>query len=157
MITPPFGAPDSTAVPDPSPFGTGKRGPAHRIVQGLLWLSAIGAAVVLAIRLNRKPAAPAAMAGQVHGAAAPAADSARGVTLTAREAGRIGVTFAEVTVGPLQRNVRTVAQVTYDETRIHAVTLRIDGYVEQLYADFMGHPVRAGEPLQLAGGDTMAL
>ena len=80
-------------------------------------------------------------------AAAPASDSARGVMLSAEAARRIGVTFAAVQRGPLERVVRTVAVVSYDETRLKSVSARVDGWVEQLYVNFTGQAVRAGEPL----------
>jgi len=67
--------------------------------------------------------------------------------LTDRDQRRIGVTFAEVLAGPLQREVRTVAQVTYDETRVSSVALKVDGWVERLFVDATGQPVHRGEPL----------
>jgi Cu(I)/Ag(I) efflux system membrane fusion protein len=75
------------------------------------------------------------------------ADSAAPVMLTDRERKRIGVTFAEATMGPLQREVRTVAQVTYDETRVATVALKVDGWVERLLVNETGQPVRRGEAL----------
>ena len=82
-----------------------------------------------------------------HGHGAVAADSAAPVMLSAAEAQRIGVTFATVTVGPLDREVRTVGQVTYDETRMTTIAPKVDGFVERLYVATTGQPVRRGEPL----------
>jgi Cu(I)/Ag(I) efflux system membrane fusion protein len=67
--------------------------------------------------------------------------------LTPAEAQRIGVTYTTATVGPMSRDVRTVGQVTYDETRVKAVAPKIDGWVERLYVDYTGQPVRRGQPL----------
>ncbi len=69
------------------------------------------------------------------------------IMLSAEDAGRIGVTVAEVTVGPMEREVRTVAQVSYDETRIATISLKIDGWVERLYVNITGQPVRQGQLL----------
>jgi Cu(I)/Ag(I) efflux system membrane fusion protein len=49
--------------------------------------------------------------------------------------------------GVLRQDVRTTAQVTFDETRVRAVTLKFDGWVDKLFVDFTGRAVRAGEPL----------
>src|SRR5690606_23051374 len=48
---------------------------------------------------------------------------------------------------PLQDEVRTVGIVALDETRVAQVTLKYGGFVERLYVDFTGRPVRRGEPL----------
>ncbi|HEV8598115.1 MAG TPA: efflux RND transporter periplasmic adaptor subunit [Gemmatimonadales bacterium] len=85
-------------------------------------------------------------AGHNH-AATPAATSAMPVMLTSEQVQRIGVTYAPVRMGPLGRVVRTVATVSYDETRLKSVTARVDGWVERLYLDFTGQAVRIGEPL----------
>ena len=76
-----------------------------------------------------------------------AADEAQPVSLSADASRRIGVTYATVTKGSLPRTVRTVGFVTYDETRLATVNLKIDGWVERLFVDFTGAPVRAGQPL----------
>jgi hypothetical protein len=59
------------------------------------------------------------------------------VTLGPREQARIGVTFAPVLRAPLDRSVRTVAQVSYDETRVKAVAL-----IEQGGRLFVTSPAR---------------
>jgi len=76
-----------------------------------------------------------------------AADSALPVSLSDADRQRIGVTFATVERSALERPVRTVAQVTYDETRVRRVVPRVEGYVEQLYVNTTGQPVRRGDPL----------
>jgi membrane fusion protein, copper/silver efflux system len=45
------------------------------------------------------------------------------------------------------RQVRAVGTVAYDERRLTIVTLRSDGYIEDLFVNTTGQPVRAGEPL----------
>ena len=92
------------------------------------------------------PAATAAPQGHQHGAA-PAGDSARPVWLSERDQQRIGVTFAAAEVVRLERTVRIVAQVTYDETQVVTMTTRVDGFVEKLYANFTGQVVSAGDPM----------
>jgi Cu(I)/Ag(I) efflux system membrane fusion protein len=112
-----------------------------------LFVVALIATVGMAIRLGRA-APPAAAGGHNHAAAGAApADSNRPVRLSADDSRRIGVTFAEVSFGPLEREVRTVAQVTYDETRVTVVAPRVEGWVETLYVNTTGQPVRRGQPL----------
>jgi Cu(I)/Ag(I) efflux system membrane fusion protein len=60
---------------------------------------------------------------------------------------RIGITFSRVERGRLDRVVRTVAQVTYDETRVTQVVPRVDGYVERLFVNYTGQRVARGERL----------
>ena len=45
------------------------------------------------------------------------------------------------------RPVRAVGTVTYDETRLTIVTMRSDGYIEELFVNQTGQHVHAGEPL----------
>ncbi len=40
-----------------------------------------------------------------------------------------------------------MAQVSYDETRVASVALKIDGWVEQLDVNITGQAVRKGDPL----------
>jgi Cu(I)/Ag(I) efflux system membrane fusion protein len=74
-------------------------------------------------------------------------DRARPVMLSRDEARRIGVTYAVASIGQLNREIRTVGQVTFDETRMTAISAKIDGWVERLYIDFTGKAVRADAPL----------
>ena len=111
-------------------------------------------AVVLALALGtvflltRGKGAPTAMAAvKTTGAATSAATLGSPVTLTASEAKRIGVTYATATVGGFGREVRTVGQVTFDETRVHTITLKVDGFVDQLIVNATGQAVSAGQPL----------
>jgi Cu(I)/Ag(I) efflux system membrane fusion protein len=87
------------------------------------------------------------MEGHDHSAMSAGADEAQPVSLTDEESRRIGVTYATVTKGTLPRTVRTVGIVTQDETRLTTVTPKVDGWVERLFVNFTGAPVRAGQPL----------
>jgi RND family efflux transporter MFP subunit len=69
------------------------------------------------------------------------------VALTRDQERRIGVTFAEATVGALEHRVRTVGEIVYDETRVRAIAPKIDGWVEQLFVNTTGQPVSVGQPL----------
>jgi len=59
----------------------------------------------------------------------------------------IGVKFGTVEMKPLEKVIRTVGRVDYDEKRIVTVSPKIGGWIEDLYVDFTGRFVREGEPL----------
>lgn len=96
---------------------------------------------------TRTPAPAAAPSGHNHAAMATAENGGGPVALDDEEQRRIGVTFAPVESGDLGHKVRVVAQVTWDETRVTAISPRIEGWVDRLLVDFTGRTVRAGEPL----------
>lgn len=59
----------------------------------------------------------------------------------------MGVRIAEVTEGPLVKSIRTVGIVAYDEENVRDVNTKISGWIEDIFVDSLGAPVRAGEPL----------
>ena len=120
--------------------------PARRRLRIMAIVMALAAAAGLAFWFTRRSAPAVSTAAHAHGAAS-AAGEARPVTLGPREQARIGVTFAPVRRGPLDRSVRTVAQVSYDETRVKTVAPLIEGWVDQLFVNFTGQAVRPGDPL----------
>lgn len=140
--------PDTTTglrEPASSPFQAAGSSRTRRRASLLVTLGLMLAAAVAAWRLSRSP--DAAPEGGHNHAAAPVADSANPVMLTPEAARRIGVTYAPVDRSSLGRTVRTVAVVTYDETRLKSVTTRVDGWVDQLHVNFTGQAVRTGDPL----------
>jgi len=69
------------------------------------------------------------------------------VQLTANQIRQFGITFGTADVRPLTSEVRTVGIVTPDETRLAQLTPKFGGYVDRLYVDVTGQPVRRGQPL----------
>ena len=59
----------------------------------------------------------------------------------------IGVKFGTVEMRPLEKMIRTVGRIDYDEKRIVTVSPKIGGWIEDLYVDFTGRFVKQGEPL----------
>ncbi|MFO7707652.1 MAG: efflux RND transporter periplasmic adaptor subunit [Desulfobacterales bacterium] len=59
----------------------------------------------------------------------------------------IGVRFGTVEKRSLQKVIRTVGRIDYDEKRIGIVSPKIGGWIEELYVDFTGRFVRKGERL----------
>ncbi|HSW62127.1 MAG TPA: efflux RND transporter periplasmic adaptor subunit [Dissulfurispiraceae bacterium] len=59
----------------------------------------------------------------------------------------IGVKIAEAVVTPLQKVIRTVGRIEYDERRIATANTKVEGWIERLYVDYTGRYVTKGEPL----------
>lgn len=79
--------------------------------------------------------------------ASPGSDEPKAIVLANKGEQRIGVTYASATMSPLTREVRSAAQVTFDETRVKTIAPKVDGWVEQLYVNYVGQSIQAGDPL----------
>ena len=115
---------------------------------------AIGIVVAISVSLivwrhRSETGASAAIAGSQKGSAMPGMDmnTNGGVKLTADQIRQFGVTFAAVEMRMLSAETRATGVVTIDETKIAQVAPRIGGFVERLYVDATGQPVRRGQPL----------
>src|SRR5437867_12858526 len=60
---------------------------------------------------------------------------------------QIGVKFSEAIIRPATVEIRAVGRVAYDETRIAHVHTKVSGWIEDVFIDFIGEPVRKGQPL----------
>jgi membrane fusion protein, copper/silver efflux system len=58
-----------------------------------------------------------------------------------------GIQTAEVKYRPLRREITTVGNVTFDESRLSRVVSRVNGYIEKLYINTTFTLVKQGEPL----------
>ena len=70
-----------------------------------------------------------------------------GVPVNRTEAQRLGITFARASERPVQSSVRAVGVLNYAEPNRAYVNARVGGWVEHLYADYVGKRVERGEPL----------
>lgn len=59
----------------------------------------------------------------------------------------IGVRTIEAVVKPVTKVIRTVGRIEYDERRISTVNTKYEGWIEKLYVNFTGRPVKKGEAL----------
>jgi Cu(I)/Ag(I) efflux system membrane fusion protein len=59
----------------------------------------------------------------------------------------IGMRSVAAEVGTLTKDIRMVGRVSYDETRVTHIHSKVSGYIEEVFADSVGKPVRAGDPL----------
>lgn len=81
------------------------------------------------------------------GEGASAAAGPGAVHVDPRMAQSSGVRTEEVRVRRLSKVIRTVGQVTYDERRLHDLNSKVQGWIDKLYVDYTGKPVRRGDPL----------
>ena len=58
-----------------------------------------------------------------------------------------GVRTAVVERKSLVRDIRTTAQIVTDETKIAHVHVKVAGYINEVYVDFVGQLVKKGQPL----------
>ncbi len=59
----------------------------------------------------------------------------------------MGIRTVEASVKPLKKVVRTVGRVEYDERKVTTVSIKVEGWIEKLYADYSGKRVKKGTPL----------
>ena len=59
----------------------------------------------------------------------------------------IGVKTAPAAIRSLRKTIRTTGRVEFDEKKLTAVSLKIEGWIEKLYVDYTGRYVKKGEPL----------
>jgi RND family efflux transporter MFP subunit len=69
------------------------------------------------------------------------------VTISPEKQVLAGVRTAIVERKPLVRDIRTTAQIVVDETKIAHVHVKVAGYIDQVYVDFVGQLVKKGQPL----------
>ena len=104
-----------------------------------------------------KPQTSATMAG-MEGTSTPAntgsADAAPKntmvpgtVTLNPASQQLIGVRYTEARRADMKRTLRTVGIVQMDDEKISRVHVKIAGWIEKVYLDYMGKLIKKGEPL----------
>ncbi|MGB8658380.1 MAG: efflux RND transporter periplasmic adaptor subunit [Candidatus Zixiibacteriota bacterium] len=69
------------------------------------------------------------------------------ISIDAVTAQNMGVRTAVVEEKQLTRTIRAVGYVDYDEELLHMVNTKISGWIEKLYVQNTGDPVKRGQPL----------
>jgi Cu(I)/Ag(I) efflux system membrane fusion protein len=81
-------------------------------------------------------------------AAPPSAAPQEGAIFVAPEKQQlIGMCSVAAEMGTLTKDIRIVGKVSYDETKLTHIHSKVAGYIEEVFADSVGKPVRAGDPL----------
>ena len=73
--------------------------------------------------------------------------SQSGITVDPAKQQLIGLRLAEATYRPLEKMIRTVGRVEYDERKLKQINTKTEGWIERLYVDFTGKLVKRGDPL----------
>ncbi len=89
----------------------------------------------------------AAPAAAEHSAPATATPGRVPVTISPAMEQRIGVRLARAERGTAERTIRAVGTVEYDESALHHIHTRVEGWIGRLYVASTGQVVRRGEPL----------
>lgn len=77
----------------------------------------------------------------------PAGSAGPSVTIDPAIVQNMGIRTAEVTRGPLDKTVRAVGVIESPETGLYDITLKINGWIDKLYANQEGMHVHKGDPL----------
>jgi RND family efflux transporter MFP subunit len=77
----------------------------------------------------------------------PTTDGRAAVHTDTEQAELAGVRTVAAAKGSLTGTIRAVGSVVIPETGVRQVTTRVGGWVQKLYVNSVGRPVRAGEPL----------
>jgi len=103
--------------------------------------------VISILMLRRSHQAASSSDSQMSGMPGVSSNASGQVALTPKQIQQLGVTFGDVALRQLSNEVRTVGTVVVNETRLAKVTPKFSGYVEKLYVNFVGQPVRRGQAL----------
>jgi membrane fusion protein, copper/silver efflux system len=69
------------------------------------------------------------------------------VEVPQEQQGRMGLNTAPARKKAIEHTIRTVGNVTADQTKEAHVHTKINGWIERIYADYVGKPIKKGEPL----------
>ena len=69
------------------------------------------------------------------------------ISITPQSRQTMGLELGTVEKRVLAREIHTSARIVADETRLHHVTVKVDGWVNELFASITGQVVRQGDPL----------
>ncbi len=92
-------------------------------------------------------AIPAAPETQKAPEVAPQVEEAPTIEIPRDRQQLIGVRTVKAAVQPLQRVIRTVGRIEFDEKSLATANTKVEGWIEKLYIDYTGRKVQKGEPL----------
>jgi len=78
---------------------------------------------------------------------APEQEEAPTVEIPLEKQQLIGARAIAASIQPLQKNIRTVGKIEYDERKLTTINAKVEGWIEKLYVNFTGTYVKRGEPL----------
>jgi RND family efflux transporter MFP subunit len=78
---------------------------------------------------------------------APAGAGSSAVYVSPARQQLIGVRTGVVERQHVEGTIRTVGTLAYDETRVAHIHTKVSGWIDRVFVDFVGKPVRRGQPL----------
>ena len=84
--------------------------------------------------------------GELQGEGASIEDHST-VTIDHERQQLIGLKTEKVAEGTVSGEFRALGRVAIDETRVRKMNVKVEGFVEKLFVDFVGKPVAKGQPL----------
>lgn len=105
--------------------------------------------VLSCVLLGFTPFGIAASNGHDHGkeSGLPSADERAPITVSRQAQHGVGLETHVAKRETLTHVLRTVGSVTTDQTNEALITIRISGWIEKIYVDYVGKTVRKGDPL----------
>jgi membrane fusion protein, copper/silver efflux system len=105
--------------------------------------------VARALRFWEAPPAPAPAVppGQLGVEMEQAGEAPGVITIDPDTAAALGLQTAVVEPGATAETLRTTGRVTPDERRVTQVFTKVDGWIEQTFANFEGQQIKKGQPL----------
>jgi RND family efflux transporter MFP subunit len=97
------------------------------------------------MRTTATAEAPSAATPSAVASPAPAQDNA--IFMPPEKQQLIGMHSVAAEMGTLTKDLRIAGKVSVDETRVTHIHSKVSGYIEEVFADSVGKPVRAGEAL----------
>ena len=92
-------------------------------------------------------ASSGAVAPQLHAKTTSTSLQSATFTVDAYRRQLIGVTTGKVMYRNIIKTIHSAAQISYDETSLTDISLKFDGWIGQLNADYVGKPVKKGQSL----------
>jgi Cu(I)/Ag(I) efflux system membrane fusion protein len=84
---------------------------------------------------------------EVHDTEASSVSGLAAIKIDPERQQSIGLRTAAVTRGSISTSLRTIGRIQADPKRVRKINVKVEGYVEKIYADFLGKPVKRGQPL----------
>jgi len=81
------------------------------------------------------------------GAAGPGVPGYAPIKITAERLQMMGVTTEKARVMSLDQSIRAVGLIMADETRVSHIHIKFEGYIEQIYVNYVGQQVSVGQPI----------
>src|SRR5438093_6834324 len=87
------------------------------------------------------------MPGDAGAAVTPASSGSNQMFISPERQQLIGARSVPTEYKNVVREIRTVGRISFDETKIAHIHTKIDGFIEEVFVDYVGKAVRRGAPL----------